>query len=73
MSENQVLHEEIINLTNIESSDVRRLEAIQQTNLTALGSQIATQTTKLNDLNNTLLHLSDYYGKYFMFARRLFQ
>lgn len=68
MSENQVLREEIMNLTNIESSDVRRLEAIQQTNFTTLGSQIATQKTKLNDLNNTLLHLSDFYGKYFMYC-----
>lgn len=68
MSENQVLHDEITNLTNIESSDVRRLEAVQQTNFTTLGSQIATQKTKLNDLNNTLLHLSDYYGKYFIYC-----
>lgn len=66
VNENQVLHEEILNLTNIESSEIRRLEA----KFITLGSQIAAQKTKLNNLNNTFLHLSEY-SKYFMFAKRL--
>ncbi|XP_052695703.1 uncharacterized protein LOC128174109 [Crassostrea angulata] len=57
LSENQVLHEEIQNLTNIESAEIHRLELVQQTKLTTLGSEIATQITKLN---NTILRLSDY-------------
>lgn len=57
LSENQVLHEEIQNLTYIESAEIHRIEVVQQTKLTTLGSEIATQITKLN---NTILRLSDY-------------
>ncbi|XP_052693398.1 deleted in malignant brain tumors 1 protein-like [Crassostrea angulata] len=60
MNENQKLHEEILNLTNIESSDIQRLETIQQTTFTSLGSEIATQKTKLRNLNNNLLLHFDY-------------
>lgn len=63
VNELQVLHEEILNLTNVKSADIHQLEAIQQTKLRSLESEIATQIAKLN---NAILHLP-YYSKYIMF------
>lgn len=60
MNENQNLHEEILNLTNIESADIQRLEAIQQTTFTTFRSEMATQKSKLKNLNHTFFLNSDY-------------
>lgn len=65
VNELQVLHEE--NITNVKSADIHQLEAVQQTKLRSLESEIATQIAKLS---NTILHLPDY-SKYIMFLKNL--
>lgn len=63
VNENHVLHEEILNLTNIESAEFNRFNSLltaHEAKLATLGSEIAKQKTKLNNLNNTLLHIGDH-------------
>lgn len=64
VNEIQVLHKEIMNLTNIESADTNRLEAIlsvHQTNLTTLGSEMAIfQQINLQNVLNSLQNAVGY-------------
>lgn len=63
VNENHVLHEEILNLTKRESAEFNRVNALltaYEAKFTTLGSEIAIQKTKLNNLNNTLLHIGDH-------------
>lgn len=63
VNENHVLHEEILNLTNRESAEFNRFNSLltaHEAKLATLGSEIAKQKTKLNNLNNTLLHIGDH-------------
>lgn len=57
VNEIQALHKEIMNLTNIESADINRLEAIlsvHQTNLTTLESEMAIfQQIHLQNVSNS--------------------
>lgn len=62
VNENHVLNEEILNLTNRVSAEFNALLTAHGAKLATLGSEIAKQKTKLNNLNNTLLmfHIGDH-------------
>lgn len=62
VNENHVLNEEILNLTNRVSAEFNALLTAHEAKLATLGSEIAKQKTKLNNLNNTLLmfHIGDH-------------